>query len=256
MKIKIILLPLIFLLTISNTTLKAQSSMSDFSFVQVPEFYSFLNENDQYQLNSMTKFYLNKYGFNAYFGNEVPNLRKCEGLYAEVLGKPGFIYTEITILIKDCNGMEVFRSAIGKSKEKEFKKAYQEAMRNAFESFQDLGIQQKDIDISVIEKSSTQNARSDLSKNSDVMSVTAAGDNLPNTTFSSYYKDGTPYLLRKTSDGYTLYQEVKGAEDDLMQVGKIIINGTKVTYKSIMDDEYEAKFTASKSLSIASAFKP
>ncbi len=246
MKINKIILALFLFVAIGNSTLKAQSSMSDFNFVQVPEFYSFLNEPNQYDLNKMAKFYLNKYGFNAYFANEVPNVKKCDGLYAEVLGRPGFIYTEITVLIKDCNGMELFRSATGKSKLKEFKKAYQEAMRNAFASFEELGVQQKDI--SEVANVTTTVVKNSKGQNELSTNKAAGSENLPGSKFSTYYKNGKPYMLRKTAQGYTLYQEVKGAENDLLQVGKVIVNGNKTTYENVMGEVYEAKFTPSKSL--------
>jgi len=56
----------------------------------------FLHEDDQFQLNSLTKFLLNKHGFNALFNTEVPdNVRRCDGLWAEVLKTSGLVYTNL-----------------------------------------------------------------------------------------------------------------------------------------------------------------
>ena len=38
----------------------------------------------------------------------------------------------------NCNGNVLYSSAVGKSKEKDYKKSYQEAIRNAFDSMEDL----------------------------------------------------------------------------------------------------------------------
>jgi len=60
----------------------SQESLSDYSFVVVPEKYDFVSEADKYQLNSLTKFLFNKHGFNAYFDREMPDVRRCDGLWA------------------------------------------------------------------------------------------------------------------------------------------------------------------------------
>ena len=38
----------------------SQTSINDFKYVSVPESYSFLKSKDQYQLNSLTIFYLKR----------------------------------------------------------------------------------------------------------------------------------------------------------------------------------------------------
>ena len=54
------------------TTVYGQKSLSEYGYVEVPRLYEFLYEEDQHQLNSLTKFLFNKYGFNAYFSDELP----------------------------------------------------------------------------------------------------------------------------------------------------------------------------------------
>ena len=51
----------VFLLILSTTTsLWAQLSINDYKYVSVPDKFDFLKSNDQYQLNSLTKFFLKK----------------------------------------------------------------------------------------------------------------------------------------------------------------------------------------------------
>ncbi|NND62031.1 MAG: hypothetical protein HKN48_02435 [Flavobacteriaceae bacterium] len=120
----------------------AQKGPNDYSFVVVPERFDFQAEKDQFQLNSLTKFLFNKHGFNAYFNAELPNVSRCDGLWADVQREDGFVWTRLTVILNDCNGDEVYRSSIGKSKDKEYKKAYFEAMRQAFESIEAEQFQQ------------------------------------------------------------------------------------------------------------------
>ena len=61
-----------------------QTNLSDYSYVIVPDQFDFLKSKDQFQLNSMTKFYFEKSGFNAYLADSAPNANRCDGLYANV----------------------------------------------------------------------------------------------------------------------------------------------------------------------------
>ena len=102
----------------------SQKSANDYTYVAVPEQFSFLHGPDQYQMNSLTKFLFNKFGFNAFFASDLPNVKRCDGLQAEVVSNSNFIYTKLTIVLKDCYGAEIFRSEEGRSKYKDYRKAY------------------------------------------------------------------------------------------------------------------------------------
>lgn len=122
----------------------SQESPSDYSFVVVPERFDFQYEKGQYQLNSLTKFLFEKAGFNPFYDQELPNVSRCDGLWADVVRENGFIWTKAIVVLKDCEGNEVFRSGEGRSKLKEYGKAYSQAIRIAFESIQAMEVQQPD----------------------------------------------------------------------------------------------------------------
>jgi hypothetical protein len=107
----------------------------------VPEKFDFLRDNNQYGLNTTTKFLLEQKGFAAYVANEqLPTalaVNKCIALKAEVVQKKGLFVTNLTLLLKDCQGNIVFKSKEGKSREKEYQVAYEEALKNAFLSLND-----------------------------------------------------------------------------------------------------------------------
>lgn len=249
MKFKNILF--VLMLCIGSTHIaRSQESISNYSFIQVPENFSFLHSEDQYQLNSLTKFLFNKYGFNAYFPEELPNVRKCDGVYAVVEGNPGFIYTRITVVVKDCYGAELFRSVEGKSKRKDYKGAYQEALRNAFTSFEGLGIKQKDVITSSTATTEEREIEEPVSEQDNNRYIESRNVYVPTARFSNYNNNGKSFLLRKTTEGYSLYQEMKGAEDDLLLVGKLIVKDNVVTYFNTMGEKYKALFTKDKSLII------
>jgi len=116
----------------------SQNTINNYKYVVVPEKFSFLKQNDQYSLNSLTKGLLEYKGFTVYFDNadlpsEVANNR-CRALSADLLEKGGMFTTSLTLLLKDCQGNIVFKSKEGKSREKEYKVAYNMALRDAFTS--------------------------------------------------------------------------------------------------------------------------
>ncbi|WP_299215900.1 hypothetical protein [uncultured Aquimarina sp.] len=120
----------------------AQQSVNDYKYVIVPEGYMFLKENDGYQLNSLTKFLFKKYGFEAFMrGDELPDdLKKngCKGLRADVKKESGLLKTKLIVDLIDCNGEIIFSSKEGTSREKDFKKSYHEALRDAFKDVEYL----------------------------------------------------------------------------------------------------------------------
>jgi len=116
-------------------------AINNYKYVIVPLKYEFLSDTDQYQINSLTKFLFNKYGYTAFLENDPfpDDLRsnRCLALKAEVVkDRGGFLSTKLIINLMDCNGQLIVASKVGKSREKEFKISYNLALRDAFETFQ------------------------------------------------------------------------------------------------------------------------
>ncbi|MBQ0909566.1 hypothetical protein KBJ98_12700 [Flavobacterium sp. F-328] len=122
---------------------KAQS-INDYKAVIVPVKYDWLKQDNQYRLNTLTKFNLEKAGFQVFYNKEsIPSSfnDRCNLLYATVLNQSNFLTTKLVVQLKDCNEKVVFESEVGKSKEKEYKVAYTEALNEAFESVLALAYQ-------------------------------------------------------------------------------------------------------------------
>ncbi|MFT5891028.1 MAG: hypothetical protein ACI9Y7_001127 [Dokdonia sp.] len=134
-------LHLIALLLLIHFSSFAQS-VNDYQYVIIPEQYDFAKSIDEYQLNSLTQFLFNKYGFDSYrardqkpFGVEIGS---CNVLYANLESDSNLLIARMKVILKDCDGKVIYISEQGKSKNKEFKRAYHEALRNAFISIQEL----------------------------------------------------------------------------------------------------------------------
>jgi len=134
------MLVLLVVLSLGFNTAHSQKELNDYKYIIVPNKYDFLNEEDKYQLNSLTKFLFNKYGFLSYLEDESfpEDLRNnyCLALRADVNKLKGLLNTKLDVALRDCNNRIVFKTDAGKSREKEFKKAYNLALRDAFKSFQ------------------------------------------------------------------------------------------------------------------------
>ena len=62
---------LIFSLCLFTLSISAQKSVNDFKYIIVPSQFEFQNNAGDFQLNEMTKFLFNKYGFIALLSTEV-----------------------------------------------------------------------------------------------------------------------------------------------------------------------------------------
>ncbi len=204
------------------------ADLNQYSFVIVPNQFGFQKGLDQYQLNSMTKFYLDKNGFNSFLTSDSPNVDRCEGLYADVEELKTLFGTKLQVVLKDCNKKEIYRGPEGKSKFKEHDKSYQDALRKAFDGLAILKVNQKNMVVLVETSFSNEQKENEMLSNNkgreqSESTHTNKALNLPSENYSNYLADGESFVLRRTGEGYSLYKESTLEEDDLILVGKIII---------------------------------
>ncbi len=130
------------LLIFSFSMLFAQKSINSYKYILVPKQYEFQNSADQYQLNSLTKFLFKRAGFAVLFTDESFPMdlsdNKCLALIASVNNASSILSTKLIIDLSDCHNQVVFSTKEGRSKEKEYKRAYQDALRDAFTDLEHL----------------------------------------------------------------------------------------------------------------------
>ena len=133
---------LFFILLILTTSVFAQKNINNYKYVIVPKKLDFVKKEDQYQTSSLTKFLFNKYGFTTILSDEkLPDdlaKNRCLGLTGVVKDESGMFSTKTVVELRDCFNNIVFSSTEGKSKQKEYKKAYHESIRDAFKSIEAL----------------------------------------------------------------------------------------------------------------------
>ncbi len=233
-------------LFLATTVISQNTNLSEYSYVIVPEQFDFLKDKDQYQMNSMAKFYFEKSGFNSYLADSAPNANRCDGLYANVEELKSILGTKLQIVLKDCNDKEIYRSQEGKSKYKEYNKTYQDALRKAFSSIEALGVNQKNV--VVLNDTDYNTAAYKETK------LTSTDVEQSQPKVSNYSNNGKTFLLRKTMEGYSLYEESAGSEDGLLLKGKIIVMDKVVKYMDTSGTVSDATFDASGNLTVKDDF--
>ena len=211
----------------------SQNNVNDYKYILVPKSYDFLKENDAYQLNSLTKFLFNKYGFTAFLlGEELPNDLNggsCKLLKANVKKKSSFLKTKLVVDLIDCNGLVVFSSKEGSRREKEYKKAYNEALRDAFEDIKALNYTYNNKkEISEVNTDRTKVIANKKETTSIALNEAKVPTIISNTNMYTY--NGGVYIFEKQEFGFELKQKKK---DTSVSIGKI--------FKSSRDNTYVVK---------------
>ena len=127
---------LLFLFTVlfSITTIAQQN----YDIIVLPKKFDFLNEDNKYNLNALTKSFFETEGFKVYYAEEVLPKEiannRCSSMFVDVVESNTLFVTKVEVVLKDCQNVVLFTSAIGGSREKELSKAYTEALRIALTS--------------------------------------------------------------------------------------------------------------------------
>ena len=133
---------LLVVLIFSSGAIIGQQSLNEYKYLIVPNKFDFLKYDDQYQLNSLTKFLFNKEGFQTLYAGDVRPIElisnPCLGLSTNVNNNSGLLSTKLVIELVNCRNETVLTSAEGRSKVKDYKKGYHEALRQAFKSITEL----------------------------------------------------------------------------------------------------------------------
>lgn len=132
----------ILLFFIITTIALGQTSVNDYKYAIVSSRFTFQSKNDEYRLNTLTKMFLEQYGFIAFLDtDEMPEElvnSNCNKLFVDVISTGNFIKTKLKITLKDCKKNILYTTNEGTSREKEFDKSYNFALREALQSFKIL----------------------------------------------------------------------------------------------------------------------
>ena len=113
---------------------------------------------NQHRLNTLTKFMLEKEGFEVYIEGQQPEFLAndlCKALKADLLDESGMLTTRVVFVLRDCRGNAVVTTGEGKSKIKEFEPSFHEAFKNAFKDIEKLNYQYQPAKEDMVAKSNS-----------------------------------------------------------------------------------------------------
>lgn len=114
-------------------------NLNGYKYAMVPAKFTFFKEENMYNLNLLTKMYLQKYGFETYYNNETaPDefvISNCNKIFIDVLENNNLFTTKLKVIVKDCKGNVLATSDEGTSREKENAVSYNLALRMALDNF-------------------------------------------------------------------------------------------------------------------------
>ncbi len=176
-------------------------SVNDYKAVIIPLKYDFQNEENQYRIQTLIKYNLEKAGFQAFYSNEhIPGELndRCKLLTVNLLKESSFFITKLSVVLKDCYGVEIFKSEQGRSREKIFEDAYFEALTNAFKSIFALEYNYKEnSETATITASSSSSLKTEEQQSRTENSINATILFAQPTTYGYQLIDSDPKVIMK-----------------------------------------------------------
>ncbi len=134
MKLRVLILT-VFVIGLNGSM---SGQLNKYKYIIVPKHFDAFKTPNKHQTSTIVKHLFTKNGFNVVYDDALPDdlaVNRCLGLLADLKDNSALFSTKTVIVLKDCQSNEVFRSVEGKSKIKEYQKAYREALYDAFISF-------------------------------------------------------------------------------------------------------------------------
>ena len=201
-------------------------SINDYKYAVIPEKFDFLNEKDKYKLNTYTKMYMEKYGFIAYFDTDILPVEiandRCNKVYVSLVEENSMFVTKVKVILKDCTNKILYTSAEGNSREKEFKTAYPQAMREAFKSFDALKYKYngKEIKEQIVEKTETVILKEDFG--------TTPVAKEPQSTIQIMRND---FFVKPLDNGYQLFSNDTSIPNPVFTIYKTSVKNVFIAAK-------------------------
>jgi len=118
--------------------LMSHAQLNEYKYIIVPKKFDGFRNDNQYQTSTLIKYLFVQKGFEAVYDDALPedlNANRCLGLLVDFEDISSMFSTKVILNLKDCNSVVVMSTEQGKSKEKDYKVAYNEAIKEAFRSF-------------------------------------------------------------------------------------------------------------------------
>lgn len=229
---------ILFILLVSMSIGWSQTNnLNAYEYVIVPMEFDFQDEPNQYQINILSRVLLKENGFKVFMNTEERPMEyrgnTCESLFLEVEDTSGFLSISTVVKLKDCYDNVLFESEEGKSKIKDFREGYQQALKRAFSSLSEINY---NFDPS-LQKTGTKTAISTQKEDKEISG--SKEEAYPDKTI---YKFGgqTYWLVKNGNKDYRLLAnsgKENYAELQLADKGSFIFNSGDINGAAYFDAE-------------------
>lgn len=116
-------------------------TINNYEFVIVPTKFEFQQTENEFRLSTILKHRLEEFGFQAFYTSDQLNSNygdRCRYLTVDLVNESSLFTTKLFIVFKDCQNKIVFQSETGKSKLKDNRESYNEALERALQSVKAL----------------------------------------------------------------------------------------------------------------------
>lgn len=233
----------------------ANAQLNNYKYIIVPKKFDGFKTENRHQTSTAVKYLFVQKGFTTIYEDELPDElvnNRCLGLLVDLLDSSNMFTTKTTLVLKDCQGKEVYRTIEGKSKIKDYVKAFREAIGNAFEPIQSMEyiyspkeqeteeVKDKPITVSfkddvktVKEKPTPVVVQEATPENQSFKSMEPAASNLKKAEATANSKISTSEVLyaQPTEDGYQLVDSTP----------KVVLKLIKTSVDNIFLVDHETK---------------
>lgn len=193
------------------TVLASAQNFNDYKYIIVPKKLSSFKVIDEYRTSALLKYLFSKKGYTVVYDDALPQdlkSNRCLGLVADLENESNMFTTKTKIVLKDCNSDEVFITKEGRSKEKMFQKSYNEAIRDAFTSFNGISYSYAAKQVEeVLEAPIVVRFKDDVKqvevKNGSATSIEESNTVIPNAVAINTVSDGVLYA-QEIANGFQL----------------------------------------------------
>ncbi len=113
--------------------LVGNAQFDNYKYIVVPKRFDGFKKENQYGTSTLVKYLLTQQGFNTVYDDfEELKTNPCLGAWVRLQDDSSLFSTKTTLFFEDCHGSSIFETAEGRSKIKQYKASYGEAIREAF----------------------------------------------------------------------------------------------------------------------------
>jgi len=175
----------------------AQMNLNEYKYIIVPKKFETFKTANQHQTSTLIKYLFSQKNFLTVYGDNLPEdlrINRCLGLKVDLKNNSSMFTTKTILELKDCNGNQAFLTQEGRSKKKDYREAFKEAITTSFTSFTSLNysyepkeVVKKEEPVTISFKNDVKTVEEPSKQENDELMVEQIS-----TKEVQYYKDHSP----------------------------------------------------------------